>query len=80
MARAYNPRLSEAENARRLSQAADELEQLAKDKAGAIEHLRSKGTLNGFKPNTSASNNAPAGGVQNLDAVTAEMRRRGLLK
>jgi hypothetical protein len=61
MARAYNPRLSEAENARRLSQAADELEQLAKDKAGAIEHLRSKGTLDGFKPNTSASSgNAPA--------------------
>jgi hypothetical protein len=89
MARAYNPRLSEAENARRVLAAADEMEQLAKDKQGAIDYFRSKGTLDGFRPSatpgsapqtTQRPSAAPAGGVRNEDATAAEMRRRGFLK
>lgn len=48
--RAYNPRLDEAENAKRLRQIAKELADVQNNKEAALEYMRRKGTLEGFKP------------------------------
>jgi hypothetical protein len=89
LARAYNPRLPEAENARRLNELADQMEKMQSDKEGARSYMAKHGSLEGYVPGAasgasaapSASPKAPAqSGVQDNSAVAAEMRRRGLLK
>lgn len=51
MARAYNPQLSEEENAKRVGRLLDRLRGMAEAKNAAMEYFRSKGTLAGFQGN-----------------------------
>lgn len=54
--RAYNPRLSEAENARRLGVIIEELKTIQGNKDAALEYMKKNGTLEGFN----AQSNVPA--------------------
>jgi len=47
--RAYNPRLSEAENVKRLNRLIDQIKTAAKAKEEAMAYYEEKGTLQGFK-------------------------------
>ena len=49
IARAYNPRLSEEENARRLTNLVSQMKEAFKNKAEAVEYYEQNGTLKGFK-------------------------------
>jgi hypothetical protein len=86
LARTFDPHQTPTENARRLRAAADNMEAMQADKAGAQSYMAKHGTLQGYTPGAAsaapaASPQAPAqGGVQDNSAVAAEMRRRGLLK
>lgn len=60
LARSYNPRLSEAENARRLRDMAAELDTIQKNKDAALEYLKKNKTLDGFSP-TAAPTSANTG-------------------
>ncbi len=48
LARAYNPRVSEAENARRLGVVIEELKTVQNNKDAALEYMRKNGSLQGF--------------------------------
>jgi hypothetical protein len=58
LARAYNPRLSEQQNAQNLRTIAREIAAMQLDKNRALEHFKQNGTLEGFVPNANAQ--APA--------------------
>lgn len=49
IARAYNPQLSEAENAKRLRRLANVTRQMAQQKIAAAQYFEKNGTLKGFK-------------------------------
>lgn len=53
-ARAFNPRLSDAENIRRATAELDALKSMAADKDGAMKHFMAQGTLKGYQPRQSA--------------------------
>jgi hypothetical protein len=63
LARAYDPQQSEAENARRLTQMAQELENLQNNKEEALAWMKAKGTLDGFPGLTAAPKAPVAGGI-----------------
>ncbi len=54
LARAYNPRLSEQQNAANLRTIAREIAAMQLDKKNALEYFQKNGTLEGFTPNTNA--------------------------
>lgn len=57
--RAYNPRLSEAENAARLRMIATELGSIQNNKEAALAYMKEKGTLDGFVPSATGAPSAP---------------------
>lgn len=63
--RAYNPSLPVADNVKRLTDIADELEMVATNKEAAVEYMKKNGTLEGFKPRVT-----PSGG--GIDQATVE--------
>lgn len=74
--RAYNPRLSEAENAKRLRQVAKELSDIQANKEAALEYLKKNGSLEGFKPPASnmpgRGSDSPAPATSQPKGLTAE--------
>lgn len=62
LARAYNPRLSEEQNAQNLRTIAREIAAMQLDKKAALDYFQKNGTLEGFVPNAnpSAAPAAPA--------------------
>lgn len=68
LARAYNPRVSEAENARRLGVIIDELMVIQNNKDAALEYMRKNGTLDGFASGVSG---APAAGTPSAPSAPA---------
>lgn len=58
--RAYNPKQSPAENARRLRDMAKELAAIQADKDNAIAYMKKNGTLEGFVPGGAPTPTAPA--------------------
>lgn len=62
LARAYNPRLPEAQNAANLRAIARELSAVQLDKPRALEYFKQNGTLEGFVPNANPAPAAPAAG------------------
>lgn len=65
LARAYNPRLDEKQNAANMRTIAREIAAMQLDKPRALEYFKQNGTLEGFVPNANpgAAPAAPAGGV-----------------
>lgn len=63
LARAYDPQQNEAENARRLRQVAQELDNVQNNKEAALAWMKDKGTLDGFPGLNAAPKPAPAGGI-----------------
>lgn len=59
LARAYNPRLDEKQNAANLRTIAREIAAMQLDKKNALEYFQKNGTLEGFTPNVNAGS-APA--------------------
>jgi len=55
IARAYNPRLSEAENAKRLGRLIVSMDRAAKAKLAAADYFERNGTMKGYRGSTSFS-------------------------
>lgn len=60
IARSYNPRLPEAENQRRITQIADEMENMLQNKEAALAYFQKHGTTQGFKAGAAVT---PAAGT-----------------
>lgn len=64
LARAYNPRLDEKQNAANMRVIAREIAAMQLDKKNALDYFQKNGTLEGFVPNANpGATSAPAGGV-----------------
>lgn len=73
IARTYNPRLSEAENAKRVRGLANQMRTAAKQKQAASEYFETNGTLMGFKGQlpSFSSVGGESGGASNMPAPPA---------
>lgn len=78
LARAYNPRVSEAENARRLGVVIEELKTIQNNKDAALEYMRKNGSLQGFMGvGAGASPSAPAAPTATTPAPSNVLPKAG---
>lgn len=75
-ARAYNPRLSEAENSKRIKASISELENMTQDKENAARYYEQHGTLAGFKPRLSAPLSTNRGTGEDKEIVKQQRNKR----
>jgi hypothetical protein len=74
LARAYNPRLDEKQNAANLRTIAREIAAMQLDKDNALTYFKQNGTLEGFVPNANAQTPAAASPAQSGPPASDQLR------
>lgn len=77
LARAYNPRLSEQQNAANLRTIAREIAAMQLDKDNALKYFQANGTLEGFVPNANAGAAPAAPAARANPAIEAQLKAAG---